>query len=102
MYTFVYCRIHEREQSIFGSDGYSIKQHTPQGGWEQQQCDDTANLISQFINEEISVTMRKRLEMEVKSYPQDDQHLSQLSLPFDFKIQWNHYHIHKKVKLISS
>ena len=29
--------------------------------------------------------------MEAKSHPQEEQHLSQLSLPFDFKIQCNKY-----------
>ena len=79
MYTSVCFRIHEREQSAFCHDSYSMEKHTSLGGQKQQQHDDAANLVSQFINEEISVTMRKTLEMEGKSYPQDDQHSSQLS-----------------------
>ena len=70
--------------------------HTLQGGWKQQQHDDTAYLVLQFIIEEISVMMRKRLEMETKSYPKEEQHSSQLSLPFDFKIQCNQYHMSSK------
>ena len=31
--------------------------------------------------------------MEGTSYPQEEQYLSQLSLPFDFKIQCNKYHM---------
>ena len=69
MYILVCLRIHEREQSTFFHDVYSNEQYTHQGGWKQQQHDHTANLVSQFINEEISVTMRERLEMETKFYP---------------------------------
>ena len=76
MYTFVHCRIREREQSAFFNDGYSNEQHKPQGGRKQQQHDDTANLVLQFIIEEIPVTMRKGLEIEPKSYPQEEQQLS--------------------------
>ena len=75
---------------------YSIEQHIPQEGWKQQQHDDRANLVWWFINEEILLTMRKSLEMEAKSYPQEEQHLSLLSLPFDFKIQCSKYHISSK------
>ena len=70
-----------------------MEQHTPQGGWKEQQHYDKANLFLQFIDEEISMTMRKRLEVEAKSYPQEEQHSSQLSLPFYFKIQCNQYHM---------
>ena len=59
---------HGKEQSAFGHDGYTNEQHTSQGGWKQHQHDDAANLVSKFINEKISVTIRKRLEMEAKSY----------------------------------
>ena len=94
MYTLVHCRIHEREQSAFCHDGYSMEQHTSireEGSSNNMMTQLT--LVLQGINEEISVTMRKRLEMKAKSYPQEEQHLSQLSLPFDFKIQCNHYHM---------
>ena len=63
-------------------------QHTSQRGWKKQQHDYVANLVSQFINERISVVMRKSLEMEAKPVPQEEQHCSHLSLPFDFKIQY--------------
>ena len=53
---------------------------------------DTASMALQCNIEEISVTMRKRLEMEAKSYPKEEQEFFQLSLPFDFKIQCNQYH----------
>ena len=96
MDTFVHCRIHEREQSVFCHDGYSVKQHIFQGGREQQQHNDTANLVSKFIMEEILVTMRKRLEMEAKSYAEEEQQSSQLSLPFDFKTQYDQYHMSSK------
>ena len=96
MYTFVDCIIHEKDQSAFCHDGYYMEQHTPQGGWKQQQHDDTTNLVIQFINEEISVTMRKILEMEAKSHPQEEQHFYQLSLPYDFKIQYNQYQMSSK------
>ena len=66
----------KREQNAFGHDGYSMDQYTPQGGWKQQQHDDSANGVLQFINEEISVMMRNRLEMEGKSYSQEVQQLS--------------------------
>ena len=45
-----------------------MDQYPPQGGGKQQQHDDTANLAWHFTNEEISVTMRKQLEMEAMSY----------------------------------
>ena len=73
-----------------------MDQHPPHGGWKQQQHDKSAHLISHFINEEISVTMRKRLQMKTMSYPQDEQYLSQLSLPFDLKTQCNQYHMSSK------
>ena len=39
--------------------------------------------------------------MEAKSYPEEEQQLSQLSLPFDVKIQCNQYHMSlKKSKAI--
>ena len=57
-----------------------MNQYPPQGGQKQQQHDDTANLDSQIINEEISVTMRKRLEIEAISYRPDETQSSQLSL----------------------
>ena len=41
--------------------------------------------------------MRKGLEIEAKSYPEESP---QLSLPFDFKIQLNQYHMLKKPKAI--
>ena len=102
MYTFGHHRIHEREQSAFCYDDYSMEQQTPQGGWKQQQHDDTANIVSQFINEEISLAMRKRLEMTTKSYPQEKQHSSQLSLPFDLKINAINIICHQNVKGSSS
>ena len=40
--------------------------------------------------------MRKRFEMVAISYGHDKQQLSQLSLPFDFKIQCNQYHMSPK------
>ena len=95
MYTLVYLGIHERTKHS-SHDDYSMNQHTPQGGQKQQLCDDVAILVLQFINEEISVTMRKRLEMEAKFYPQEEQHLFQLSLPFDFKMQCNQHHMSSK------
>ena len=55
-----------------------MEQHTPKGERKQQQHDDTVNLVLQCINKEISVTMRKRLEMEVISYQEEEQQLSQL------------------------
>ena len=73
MYTFVCGRIYERQQSAFCHDGYSMDHHTHQGRRKQQQHDDTANLVLQFIIEEISVPMRKVLEMEAKSYPEEEQ-----------------------------
>ena len=47
--------------------------------------------LTRFHNiiEEISVTTRKRLEMEAKSYQKEEQQSSQLSLPFYCKIQFN-------------
>ena len=100
MYTFFF-RIHEREQCAFCHDGYSNEQYTPWRGQKQQQHDDTANMVLQFIIEEISVIMRRRLEMEGKSYPQEEQQLSQLLLPFDFKMQCNQYHMSsKKLKAV--
>ena len=42
------------------------------------------------------MTMRKRLEMGAMSYGQGEQQLSQLSLPFDFKIQCIQYHMSPK------
>ena len=42
------------------------------------------------------MTMRKRLEMGAMSYPQDEIQSSQLSLPFDFKIQCNQDHMSPK------
>ena len=74
MYTFIHCRILEREDSAFCHDGFSMEQHRPHQKREQQQHDDTANLVSQFIIEEILVTMRKSLGMETKSYLEEEQH----------------------------
>ena len=91
MYTFVHFRFLEREQSAFCHYGYSMKQHTPKGGRKQQQHDNTANLVSQFIIEE-------KLEREAKSYLEEEQQSSQLSLPFDIKIQSINITCHKKVK----
>ena len=34
--------------------------------------------------------------MEAKSYPQEEQYLSELSIPIDFKIQCNQYHMSPK------
>ena len=96
MHLFVHWIIHERVQSAFCHYGYSVEQHPPQGGQKQQQHNDTANLFSQFINKETSVTKRKRLEMKAKSYPQKEQYPSILSLPFDFKIQYNQYDLSSK------
>ena len=53
-------------------------------------------MVSHFIHEDISETMRKWLEMEAMSYQQDEQQLSQLSVPFDFKIHCNQYHTSPK------
>ena len=53
MHKLVFLGICEREQNAFCHDGYSNEQHTPQGGQKQQPHDDTAILVSQFINEEI-------------------------------------------------
>ena len=58
MYTFVYLRIHEIEQSVFCHDGCTNEQHTHQEDGSSNNMN-TANLVSQFINEEISVKMRK-------------------------------------------
>ena len=77
-----------------------MDQHPHQGGWKKQQHVDAANLVSQFIHDEISVTMRKRLEMETMSYQPDEQQLSQLSLPFDFKIECNQYHMSPKSQTV--
>ena len=76
MYTFVNCRTHEREQSAFCHDGYSMEQHTSQGGKKQQQHDDTANLVLYFTIEKIAVTTWKDLEKEAKSYPEEEQQMS--------------------------
>ena len=67
MYTFIHLRIHERTKSS-NHDDYSMDQHPPQGGWKQQWHDDTANIVCHFINEEISATMRKKLEIEAMCY----------------------------------
>ena len=73
-----------------------MDQHPPQGGQKQQQHDETANMVWPFINEEISVTRRKWLEIEAMFYQPDEQQMSQLSLPFDFKKQCNQYHMSPK------
>ena len=83
MYTLVYLRIHEKTKKS-SHDDYSMDQHPPQGGGKQQQHDDTVNMVWHFINEEISVTTRKRLEKEAMSYQPDEQQSSQLSPSFDF------------------
>ena len=62
-----------------------MDQHPPQGGWKQQNHDDTAKVVLNFTMEEILMTVRKWLEMEEIPYQQDEQYSSQLSLPFDFK-----------------
>ena len=72
MYKIVYLKIHEREQCAFCNDGFFLAKHTHQGGRKQQQHDVTANLVLQFIIEEISDTMRKNLEMKAKSYLQKE------------------------------
>ena len=96
MYTLVYLKIHERTKMSSHND-YSMEQHPPQGGWKQQQNNDTTNLVSQFINEKISVAIRIRLEMDAMSHPQEEQYSSHLSLPYDFKIQCNQYHLSPKM-----
>ena len=53
-----------------------MDKHPPLGGPKQQQHDDTANMVWHFIHEEISVTMRKWLDIEAKSYQQNEQQSS--------------------------
>ena len=66
--------------------------HPPQGRQKQQQHDDTTNIVWHFINEEISVKMRKWLEVEAMSSHKDEQKFPKLSLQFDLKIHCNRYH----------
>ena len=73
-----------------------MEKHTPWEGQKLHQHDDGANLVSQFINEGISVTLTKKVGDGSQVFPQDDQHSSQMSLPFDFKIQCNQYHVPSK------
>ena len=82
--------------------GAIVAVHKPHKEREQQLHDGTANLVEQFvvIIEEISVTMRQGMEMEAKSYKKEEQQSSQLSLPFDFKIQCSQYTSSKRSKAI--
>ena len=89
-YVYICTLQHSLERTMCFLPWWLLQQATsPQGGRTQLWHDDTANLVSQFIIEEISLTMRKSLKMEAKSYLEEEQQLSQLSLPFDFKIQCN-------------
>ena len=63
----------------------------------------TTNEVVLFIIiiEDVSRMVRKGLEMDAKSYQKEEQQSSQLSLPFDFKIQCNQYGTSfKKLKAI--
>ena len=68
MYTLVYLKKNYERTKLSSHDAYSMNQHSPQVGRKQQQHDDIANLVSHFIHEDVSVKMRKRLEMEAISY----------------------------------
>ena len=67
MNALVYLKIHERTKRS-SHDDYFMDEHLHQGGQKQQQHDDIANMVWHFIKEEISMTMRKRLEIEAMSY----------------------------------
>ena len=54
-----------------------MEQHIPQGGRKQQQHDDTANLVLQFINEEISVDLKWKptlIQKKGNSFPSSHSH----------------------------
>ena len=56
-----------------------------------------------IIIEDSSLIMKKDLEMEAKSYQKEEQQSFQLSLSFNFKIQYNQYStLFKKLKAIAT
>ena len=94
--TFVHCGIHQREQVLFAmmaTPWSNCKSSYTSGRKETATTDDAANQISQFMIEEILLTKINGLEMEAKSYQKEEKQSSQLTLLFDFKIQFNQYHM---------
>ena len=92
VYVFI-AEVKHENTGLWPLYGATVAFHTPQRGGEQQHYEDTPNQVQQFIiiTEDISVMMRKGLTMEAKSYQKEEQQSSQLSFPFDFKIQYNQF-----------
>ena len=88
---FAHCRIHQREHSVYCHNDYSIECSYTSERMKAATRWYTTNQVDQFIIiiEEMSVIMRKGLELEAKYYQKEEHQSSQLCLPFYFKIQCN-------------